>query len=96
MKYYKQWTLTETLMSVIGNIRKVLGDKYHLRADYNQIFLWTKEEEPVLKVVLFIEPTMSPSQAAFDELIPDGKVRRFRVAGSFLDIADRLKETGIC
>ena len=91
MKYYKQWTLTETLISTLGNIRKEYSSKYHLRADYNQILIWTKEDDPVLKVVLFIEATMSPGQASFDELIPDGKVRRFRVAGSFLDIVEKLK-----
>lgn len=92
MKYYKQWTLTETLISTLGNIRKHYGEKYHCRADYNQIALWTKDPEPQLKVVLFIEPTMTAAQAAFDELLPDGKVRRFRVAGSFLDIDKKLED----
>lgn len=92
MKYYKQWTLTETLMSTLGNLRKVYGEKYHLRADYNQILVWTKDTEPQLKTVLFVEPTMAASQAAFNELVPDGNVRRFRVAGSFFDIGKKLED----
>ena len=92
MKYHKQWSLTETLISTLGNLRKVYHDKYHLRADYNQILIWTKDEEPVLKAILYIEPTMAASQAAFNEFIPDGKVRRFRVAGSFIDITKKLAE----
>lgn len=90
MKYYKQWSLTETLISTLSNLRKVYGDKYHLRADYNQILIWTKVEEPQLKVILYIEPTMAASQASLNELLPDEKVRRFRLAGSFIDIDKRL------
>lgn len=91
MKYYKQWSLTETLISTLANIRKQYAESYNLRADYNQILVWTKEEEPKLKVILFIEPTMAASQASFDEMLPQNGVRRFRIAGSFLDINDKLK-----
>ena len=92
MKYYKQWTLTETLLSVSTNLRKVYGEKYIFRLDYNQILIWTQELEPKLKTIVFVEPTFSASQAAFNELIPQEGVRRFRVAGSFTDIADKFKD----
>lgn len=91
MKYYKQWTLTETLISVLGNLRKEYSQNFILRADYNQILIWTNTDDPKLKVILFIESTHSPTQASFDELIPQEGVRRFRVAGSFIDIGDKLK-----
>jgi hypothetical protein len=92
MKYYKQWSLTETLISVIGNLRKEYSDKYILRADYNQILFWTNTPEPELKAILYVEATHSASQAALDELMPNDGVRRFRVAGSFIDMADRMKK----
>ncbi len=91
MKYYKQWTLTETLISTLSNLRKEFYPEFLLRADYNQILIWTNTEEPKLKVILFIEATFSASQSSFDELVPQEGVRRFRVAGSFIDIVDKLK-----
>lgn len=92
MKYYKQWTMTETLISTMGNLRKEFSQEYILRADYNQILLWTNKEDPELKVILYIEATHSASQASFDELMPYDKIRRFRVAGSFIDIAEKLRK----
>jgi len=94
MKYFKQWTLTETLMSNLINLRKVFCPKYIIRTDYNCLYFWTNTEEPKLKAMLFVEPTMHPSQAAFDELAPtEDKVRRFRVAGSDGNIVEKF--TGV-
>lgn len=91
MKYYKQWTLTETLISTWGNLRKEYKDAYILKPDYNHICIWTNTKEPVLKAILFVEATTSASQASFDELMPHDGVRRFRAAGSFPDIAEKMK-----
>jgi len=92
MKYYKQWTLTETLISTWSNCVKVYKDKYILKPDYNCIYFFTKEETPILKAILFVEITLAASQAAFNELLPDGKVRRFRVAGSDMNIAEKIQD----
>lgn len=91
MKYYKQWSLTETLFSTFTNLRKSYGEKYLIRADYNQLLFWTNTPEPTLKAILFVEATHSASQASFDELMPQDGVRRFRSAGSFPDIGEKMK-----
>lgn len=83
--------MTETLISTWGNLRKVYKDSFILKPDYNQICIWTNEPDPKLKVILYIETTQSASQASFDELLPNDGVRRFRVAGSFMDIAEKIK-----
>lgn len=92
MKYYKQWTQFETQMSVVGNLRKVYGQRYHLRCDYGQIFIWTKDDVPKLLLIVFVEASFTASQQACQELAPQESVRRFRVCGSSLSVADDFKD----